>query len=324
MNKYVKYRKERERLNAQLPQVIENDLAQQDQVLLQNQPPIESLREPEPSFQEPEALRKPQIFNPTLYPEIRKSGQAGPYTDEGGVELPFEEQREPSKAKKLLHGLLDIGTLGLSKLSRTAMRERRLKDAFDRYNDVTKNDISRDFAPYSRNSLKLNQIVAEEEESLDKSKTLLDNIREMESTLNEAIPEGKIKGFLNSLNKQYLTESVPYARYKQLKALTLSNMVRDYGGEKGVLTDQDLNRARELTLLETDTQAERRIKVNGWEDLINDLEQRKLKKLKTISGSQNVSSTRSKQPYDKDQAYQWAIQNKNDPRAQKILEILGR
>lgn len=131
------------------------------------------------------------------------------------------------------------------------------------------------------------------------------------------IPSGRIGGNL-AVQMHKIAGNPELKRYNTMTGLTLSNMARTLGGERGVLTDQDIERVKAAWPKPSDTVAERNAateEINAIVDAAIIKYERREEELLEFNPDERQAPERVH-----DEAREWARKNPQDPRAKQILQ----
>jgi len=118
------------------------------------------------------------------------------------------------------------------------------------------------------------KLQAEEEKEEEKSEqeqlkqTLAENIQRLKILRSKVELKGKYKSVLGKVASSLVGYDPEYAQYEALREALIAQIARIISGEKGVLTDRDIDRAKKMLPSLGETEAQARAKFKQLEDLV--------------------------------------------------------
>lgn len=217
--------------------------------------------------------------------KFNMDAQKQPY-EIAGLQADAAEKQSKSEARKRVPEILSKLTSGNSNMGVTGASLNESGDLNYSIGETPESKASREVQTAK---------LKEEGQSAEKARVQMEGMKSIESDLDsalnsyKAIPEkfrGPIEGRTKGVVAKFFQESPELNTYEDTRGLILANISREFGGEKGVLTDKDIERIQRAfpDKIDTDKVAESKI------TFIKEFIQRKVDAKAKIAGEKNVSS----------------------------------
>lgn len=134
-----------------------------------------------------------------------------------------------------------------------------------------------------------------------------------------AIPSGAFQEI-----KQLVKENADLEEYESATKVLAGPVAKSVAGESGRLTDQDIERAMSIFPSSFSSTEERKRKIDRINKIIGSARDKNIDPFDFQVVGKDDADQMNDEDNDDIQAINWAMQNPDDPRAKKILELHGR